>query len=46
VSEWIGIYIGMVLLSAGAWINSGPDAGLMTAGVCLIVAGVARDAAK
>jgi hypothetical protein len=36
----------MALLSVGAWINSGPDAGLMTAGVCLIVAGIARDFAK
>ena len=46
MSEWIGIYLGMTLLSAGAWIESGPAAGLATAGMCLIVAGVARDIAK
>jgi hypothetical protein len=46
LSEWIGIYLGMTLLSAAAWIESGPAAGLATAGVCLIVAGIVRDVAK
>jgi hypothetical protein len=46
VNEWIGIYLGMALLSGGAWIEGGPAAGLATAGVCLIVAGFVREVAK
>ena len=37
---WPITYGGVASLSAGAWINSGADAGLITGGLCLIVSGL------
>ena len=37
------VYLGIALLSVGAWINSGIDVGLMIAGACLVVVGIAKE---
>jgi hypothetical protein len=37
---WPITYGGIAALSVGAWINSGADTGLITGGLCLIVAGL------
>lgn len=37
---WAVTYMGIASLSAGSWINSGADAGLIVAGLCLIVSGL------
>lgn len=37
---WPVTYLGITSLSAGSWINSGADAGLIVAGLCLIVTGL------
>jgi len=37
---WPVTYLGIASLAAGSWINGGPDAGLITCGLCLIVSGL------
>ena len=43
MSEWALIYLGIALLSVGVWINSGIDVGMMVAGACLVVVGIAKE---
>ena len=40
ISGWPVVYTGIALMSVGSWINKGPDAGLIVAGLCLIIAGL------
>lgn len=40
---WPVVFLGIASLSAGSWINSGIDAGLITGGLCLIVAGIGQE---
>ena len=39
---WPVTFAGIASLSAGSWINSGADAGLIVAGMCIIGAGIAQ----
>lgn len=40
ITGWPVTYLGISSLSAGSWINSGADAGLITCGFCLIASGL------
>lgn len=39
---WTVTYTGIASLSVGSWINSGADAGLIVAGICLIIVGIGQ----
>ncbi|HEY6044932.1 MAG TPA: hypothetical protein VIU43_08520 [Nitrosospira sp.] len=39
---WPVTYLGIASLSAGSWINSGADSGLIVGGMCIIAAGIAQ----
>jgi hypothetical protein len=42
LNPWPVVYTGIASMSIGSWINKGLDAGLIVAGLCLIIAGLLR----